>query len=36
MLYNLTLNLNSFHMVLAMTVSMLFLVITLRKEKRDE
>jgi hypothetical protein len=36
MLYNLTLSLNSFQLVLALTVSMLFLVITLRKEKRDE
>lgn len=36
MLYNLTLNHNEFHLVLALTVSILFLVITLTKEKRDE
>jgi hypothetical protein len=36
MLYNLVLSLNSFHMVLPMTVSILFIVITLTKEKRDE
>ena len=36
MLYNLTLSHNSFHLVLAITVSIMFLVITLAKEKRDE
>jgi hypothetical protein len=36
MLYNLVLNLNSFQMVMPLTVSILFIVITLTKEKRDE
>lgn len=36
MLYNLTLSPNGFNLVMALTVSMLFLIITLRKEKRDE
>jgi hypothetical protein len=36
MLYNLTLSHNGLHLVLALTVSILFLVITLTKEKRDE
>jgi len=36
MLYNLTLNHNGFHLVLSLTVSILFLVITLTKEKKDE
>ena len=36
MLYNLTLSHNSFNLILAFTVSILFLVITLTKEKRDE
>jgi hypothetical protein len=36
MLYNLTLNHNAFQLVIALTVTMLFLVIILRKEKRDE
>jgi hypothetical protein len=36
MLYNITLSHNGFHLVLALTVSMLFLAITLTKEKRDE
>ena len=36
MLYNLTLSHNGFHLFLALTVSILFLVITLTKEKRDE
>jgi len=36
MLYNLMLSHNGFHLILALTVSILFLVITLTKEKRDE
>ena len=36
MFYNLTLNLNGFHAVLAMLVTTLFVLITLVKEKRDE
>ena len=36
MLYNLTLNHNGFYLMLALTISMLFIVITLTKEKRDE
>ena len=36
MFYNLALNFNGFHAVLALTVTMLFIVITLAKEKRDE
>lgn len=36
MLYNLTLSLNSFQLLLALTVSTLFIVITYTKERRDE
>lgn len=36
MLYNITLNHNGFHLALALTVSLLFLLITFAKEKRDE
>jgi len=36
MLYNLTLSHNGFHLVMALTVSMLFLIITLTKEKKNE
>jgi hypothetical protein len=36
MFYNLALNFNGFHAVLALTVTMLFIVITLAKEKKDE
>jgi hypothetical protein len=36
MFYNLALNFNGFHAVLALTVTMLFIVITLVKEKKDE
>lgn len=36
MLYNLTLNFNQFHAVLALTVTTLFILILLAKEKRDE
>ena len=36
MLYNLTLNFNSFNLVLPLTVSILYIAITLKKEKRDE
>lgn len=36
MLYNLTLGYNGFHLIMALTVSVLFLVITLAKEKKDE
>jgi hypothetical protein len=36
MFYNLALNFNEFHAVLALTVTMLFIVITLAKEKKDE
>lgn len=36
MLYNLTLSLNGSHLIPALTISILFLVITLTKEKRDE
>ena len=36
MLYNLALNFDGFHASLALTVTLLFLVITLAKEKRDE
>lgn len=36
MLYNLMLNHNGFNLALALTVSMLFIVITLTKERRDE
>ncbi len=36
MFYNLALSFNGFHASLALAVTMLFLVITLVKEKRDE
>ena len=36
MFYNLAVNLNGFHAVLAITVTTLFVIITLAKEKRDE
>jgi len=36
MFYNLALNFNGFHASLALTVTMLFIVITLVKEKKDE
>jgi hypothetical protein len=36
MFYHLTLNFNGFHAVMALTVTMLFVIITLAKEKRDE
>jgi hypothetical protein len=36
MFYNLALNLDGFHASLALTVTMLFIVITLAKEKKDE
>jgi len=36
MLYNLALNLNGFHVVLSLMASLLFIVITFEKEKRDE
>jgi len=36
MLYNLTLNFNQFHAVLALMVTTLFIVILLAKEKNDE
>jgi len=36
MFYNLALNFNGFHAVLALTVTMLFIVITRAKEKKDE
>jgi hypothetical protein len=36
MFYTLALNFDGFHAVLALTVTMLFIVITLAKEKRDE
>jgi hypothetical protein len=36
MFYNLALNFNGFHAVLALTVTMLFIVITLAKERKDE
>jgi hypothetical protein len=36
MFYHLTLNFNGFHAALALSVTMLFLLITLAKEKRDE
>ena len=36
MFYHLTLHFNWFHTALALTVTMLFLLITLAKEKRDE
>lgn len=36
MFYNLSLSLNSFQLLLALTVSTLFIIITYTKEKRDE
>lgn len=36
MFYNLALNFNQFHAVMALTVSMLFIILTLAKEKKDE
>lgn len=36
MFYNLTLHFNSFHAVMALAITTLFLVITLAKEKRNE
>lgn len=36
MYYNLTLSFNGFHTILALTVTMLFILITRVKEKRDE
>jgi hypothetical protein len=36
MFYNLALNFDAFHASLALTVTMLFIVITLVKEKKDE
>jgi hypothetical protein len=36
MFYNLTLIHNDFNLAIALTVSLLFLVITFAKEKRDE
>ena len=36
MFYNLTLSFDGFHASLALTVTMLFIIITLAKEKRDE
>jgi hypothetical protein len=36
MFYNLALNFDGFHAVLSLTVTMLFIVITLAKEKKDE
>jgi hypothetical protein len=36
MFYNLALNFDGFHAILALTVTMLFIVITLAKEKKDE
>jgi hypothetical protein len=36
MFYHLATNFNGFHAVLALTVTMLFVIITLAKEKRDE
>jgi hypothetical protein len=36
MFYNLALNFNGFHASLALTVTMLFIVITLAKERKDE
>jgi len=36
MLYNLSLHMHEFHIVLSLTVAMLFIVITFVKEKRDE
>jgi hypothetical protein len=36
MLYHLTLHLNGFHIALSLTVALLFIVITLAKEKKDE
>lgn len=36
MLYKLALNYSDYHQILALTVSVLFLIITVTKEKRDE
>ena len=36
MFYNLALNFNGFHAVLALAVTTLFIVITLAKERKDE
>ena len=36
MFYNLALNFDGFHAFLSLTVTMLFIVITLAKEKKDE
>ena len=36
MFYHLATNFNGFHAVMALTVAMLFVIITLAKEKRDE
>lgn len=36
MFYHLTQNFNGFHAVLALTVTTLFILITMAKEKRDE
>lgn len=36
MFYNLALNFNGFHAGLALIVTMLFIVITLAKERKDE
>ena len=36
MIYNLALNFEGFHAVLALTVTMLFIVITLAKERKNE
>jgi hypothetical protein len=36
MFYNLAVNFNGFHASLALMVTMLFIVITFTKEKRDE
>jgi hypothetical protein len=36
MFYNMALNFDGFHAVLALTVTMLFIVITLAKERKDE
>ena len=36
MFYHLSLNFNGFHAILAMTITTLFVLITLAKEKKDE
>lgn len=36
MFYNLALQSTGFHVVLALAVAMIFIIITLAKEKRDE